>query len=104
MRQRDRKVPAASSQNRFATKKDLADFRADVDRRFEQVDGRFEQIDQRFEQIDLRLGDLRRHFDVVAENLKSDLLTAFGDLVNVVSHSSMVLDDHEVRIRRLERN
>ena len=36
----------------------LDDFKADVDRRFEQVDKRFEQVDKRFDQVDKRMGGI----------------------------------------------
>lgn len=62
-----------------------------IDRRFEQVDRRFEQVEQRFEQIDRRFDqvdqkffelsvamktwadDLRHHFNIVSESLRSDI-------------------------------
>jgi len=54
-----------------------------VDQRFEQVDQRFERVDQQFERVDQQFGAVlkeiaaeglrtRRHFDVVAEQMKSE--------------------------------
>ena len=54
-----------------------------VDRQFEQVDRRFEQVDERFELVDQRFDRMealirsegertRRHFDVVAEQMKAE--------------------------------
>ncbi len=116
---------------------------AQVDQRFEQVDQRFEQVDQRFEQVDQRFAQVddrfdkvderldaldtritsegvatRRHFDVVAEDLKSQIrLIASGVTANTttlerhISTSlserktvSAALDDHEVRLTVLERH
>ena len=52
-----------------------------VDKRFQQVDERFQQVDQRFQQVDERFDQVvrliveegkatRRHFDIVAEQMK----------------------------------
>ena len=96
-----------------------------VDRRFERIDRRFERIDRRFERIDRRIGDVvktlrgemvtlrsdlgreiadsaaetRRHFDVVAESLRSDIRI----LAEGIAMQNERLDRHEVRITRLER-
>lgn len=101
-----------------------------VDERFKQVDQRFEQVDERFEQVDRRLEAVetrleamdrritdegkatRRHFDVVAEDLKSQL-KAVADasaqserrLASITSESVTLLSalsDHELRLRVLE--
>ncbi len=54
----------------------LEQLSASVDRRFEQVDRRFEQVDQRFEAVLKEIAaegqKTRRHFDVVAEQMKSE--------------------------------
>jgi len=64
-----------------------------LDRRFEAVDGRFEAVDRRFVEMDRRFEELRaemraghaetrRHFDVMAEDLKSRIqLVAEGVLL-----------------------
>jgi len=94
-----------------------------VDERFEQVDERFEQVDRRFDSIETRLDVMdrritdearttRRHFDVVAEDLKSQmkvvaeasaqserrLATSSSENVTLLS----ALSDHELRLRVLE--
>ncbi len=62
---------------------DLAELKADMDDRFGDVDQRFAQVDQRFARVDDRFQELiglilsegertRRHFDVVAEQMKSE--------------------------------
>jgi len=102
---------------------------AEVNQRFAQVDERFAQVDQRLERVDERLDaldtrittegvDTRRHFDVVAEDLKSQIrLVASAVVANTallerhintsVSERKTVsaaLDDHEVRLTVLERH
>ena len=49
---------------------ELQDFRADVNRRFEQVDQRFEQIDHRFEQIDHRFEQVDHRFEQVDQHFE----------------------------------
>ena len=41
----------------------IVDFRADMNRRFDEVDRRFEQVDRRFEQIDRRFEQVDRRFE-----------------------------------------
>lgn len=102
---------------------------AQVDQRFEQVDQRFAQVDERFDKVDERLDtldarittegvDTRRHFDVVAEDLKSQIrLIASAVVANTATLErhintslserktvSAALDDHEVRLTVLERH
>ena len=57
-----------------------------LDRRFEAVDRRFSEMDRRFEELRTEMrasdADTRRHFDVVAEDLKSRIqLVAEGVLL-----------------------
>ena len=57
-----------------------------LDRRFEAVDRRFVEMDRRLEELrtEMRAGDVetRRHFDVIAEDLKSRIqLVAEGVLL-----------------------
>lgn len=63
--------------------------------RFEQVDGRFEQVDARFAKLeDLIKSEgikTRRHFDVVAEDLKSQ--------VKLIAEDHSVLADHIVDVK-----
>ena len=97
---------------------DSIDARFDsMDARFESIDARFDSIDARFESIDARFQSVdaefrsvraeikaegeatRRHFDIVAEQLK--------DIVKVVAEGTARntgrLDDHEIRLTRVER-
>lgn len=73
---------------------------ADVDRRFEQVDRRFEDVDRRFDRLEARMHEehveTRRHFDVVAEQLKTDVKL-------IVEGCHNRLDNHERRIQALEK-
>ena len=84
-----------------------------VDERFATIDNRFAQIDQRFDEVDRRFVQLeaslreeirttaaetRRHFDVVAEDLKASIRS----IAEGYGHHAAVLDDHESRLRRLE--
>ena len=100
-----------------------------IDQRFEQVDQRFAQVDDRFDKVDERLDALdaritsegiatRRHFDVVVEDVKSDIrLLASAVAANTTALErhittslserktvSAALDDHEVRLTVLERH
>ena len=98
----------------------LSTLRTTVDGRFEQVDHRLQQIDRRFDRMErLILSDgekTRRHFDVVAEQMKAernlvlDLGLASAERVarlyaaNVTDRATIeaTLRDHEVRLRELE--
>ena len=73
-----------------------------VDARFEQVDARFEQVNGRFEQVDatlVRLEELikaegaitRRHFEVVAEDMKGQ--------VKLIAEGHSVLAEHIVDVK-----
>ena len=97
--------------------------------RLDQVDARFAQVDERLAHVDARLASVetridatavetRRHFDVVAEQLRSDIaLFASGGAVtksrldhSLVENESTqktlfgALDDHERRLRILQRS
>ena len=92
-----------------------------IDARFAAVDARFDGIDARFDRLDARIvaseETTRRHFDIVAEQLRADMklvidkLTSMNDQIsgatatNAREHGGFVhvLDDHEVRIKALER-
>ena len=65
-----------------------------VDARFDAVDARFAAVDARFDAVDARLdavdarisaseANLRRHFDVVTEQLRGDISLIASGLVNV---------------------
>ncbi len=102
---------------------------AEVDQRFAGIDQRFEQVDQRFAHVEQRLDTLdaritsegvatRRHFDVVAEDLKSQIQLVTSAVVATTATLerhintslserktvSAALDDHEVRLTVLERH
>jgi len=51
--------------------KDIAELKAEMNRRFEQVDQRFEQVDQRFEQVDQRFEQMDQRFDQMAEEIST---------------------------------
>lgn len=92
----------------------------EVNRRFEQIDQRLEQVDQRFEQIERRVEQVikleaettRRHFDIVAEQIKSECRLAFEQNAamlerlqrNDLEHGRFdrQLFEHDLRIGRLE--
>ena len=100
-----------------------------VDERFDKVDERFDKVDERLDKVDERLDTLdaritsegvatRRHFDVVVEDVKSDIRLLAGSVVAVTATLerhiasslserktvSAALDDHEVRLTVLERH
>jgi phosphate uptake regulator len=54
----------------------LSAFKKEVGELFEQVDKRFEQVDRRFESIEKQIAAegeaTRRHFDIVAEQMKAE--------------------------------
>jgi hypothetical protein len=50
---------------------ELREFRADVDRRFEQVDRRFEQVDRRFEQVDRRFEQVDTRFNTLEARMEA---------------------------------
>jgi hypothetical protein len=99
-----------------------------IDQRFEQVDRRFEEIDNRFERVDQRFAAMaeqiasegektRRHFDVVADQMRAERnlvldqsMAAMQQLAqfimaNDAAHAGIEarLDEHEQRITDLER-
>ena len=51
--------------------KDIAELKAEMDRRFEQVDKRFEQVDKRFEQVDKRFDQMDRRFDQMSREISN---------------------------------
>jgi hypothetical protein len=98
-----------------------------VDQRFAQVDQRFAQVDRRLEEADRRFDELRQlilsegertrqHFDVVAEQMKSERNVAIDKsiatdehfahlrIANASAHARFEarLDDHERRLTALE--
>lgn len=95
---------------------------AGIDQRFEQVDQRFAHVEQRLDTLDARITSegvaTRRHFDVVAEDLKSQIqliasavVAATATLERHINTSqserttvSAALDDHDVRLAVLEQH
>jgi archaellum component FlaC len=98
-----------------------------VDARFAQVDARFARVDERLARLELRIDSLerrvteegettRRHFDVVAERIHSEIHLALEhtiaasnrltglEQVNSAGHAGFrgMLDEHDVRLRKLE--
>lgn len=63
--------------------------------------GDLSKLEQRLEKkMDAQKEEIMRHFDAVAENLFHDLAGAHRDEIAVLEDRK---DDHERRIRRLER-
>ena len=92
----------------------VSELKQEMDAQFKQVDERFASLEAK---IDAAAVETRRHFDVVAEHMRSDTkLLASGlaatierldrSLVqNESSHTTLfgALDDHELRLKALER-
>lgn len=106
---------------------DLTELKVEMDDRFKQVDKRFEQVDKRFEQVDKQFIELRhqiaaeaektrRHFDVVADQMKAERNLALDSakatderLVRISASNAsdhaefeVRLQDHEKRLGNLE--
>ena len=73
------------------------EFRADVDKRFEQVDKRFEQVDKRFDRIDQRFDSMDARF----EKLEEKLTDRHEQLVTEIRRTATIHDLVE-RVARLE--
>jgi hypothetical protein len=98
---------------------------ADVDRRFDEVDRRFhelrEELDRRFAETDEKIVTegqrTRHHFDVVAEQFTSEIRAMAGTIADMQQQTDRrvldldsggatlyaAVDDHELRLRVLER-
>ena len=92
-----------------------------IDRRFAAVDARFDRVDARFDTLEARMvaweQTIRRHFDIIAEQLRGDIKLLYDTLTasqaqiagltatNAQDHGGFVhiFDNHEVRIQALER-
>lgn len=95
----------------------FSEFKTEMDARFGKVDDRLEGIETRLDSMDDRIGDeaknTRRHFDVVAEDLKSQMKAAADASTQHARHLASIssenvtllsaLSDHELRLRVLER-
>jgi hypothetical protein len=86
----------------------VGELKVQIDERFNQVDERFNQVDERFKQVDKQFIELRqqivaegektrRHFDVVAEQMKAERNLALDHAAFQVR-----LQDHEKRLAKLE--
>ncbi len=69
---------------------------------FEKIDDRFKKVDDEFAKMRAEIkaeGETsRRHFDIVAENIRDSVkIVAEGN-----AHNSSRLDNHETRLNRLE--
>lgn len=90
------------------------------DKRFDGVDSRLDEHDKRFVSLETRIAEsqtaTRRHFDVVAEDLRGDLKVVIDQNTttskkldrlitrNAIEHAAILdaVTDHEVRITSLE--
>jgi septation ring formation regulator EzrA len=107
------------------------ELKAEMDERFARVDERFERVDEQFADVVRQLTELReqttrladegahtrRHFDVVAEQLKAEFRQLAADIIAAYDRTATrlsdvesrgatmyaALDDHELRLRVLER-
>jgi hypothetical protein len=94
--------------------------KTDMDGRFGQVDTRLDRLESRMDALERRVTEeaetTRRHFDVVAERMHADVKLSLEqstatasalarfEQVNRAEHDGMraMLDDHDLRLRRLE--
>lgn len=72
--------------------------KGDLDLLRESLEGRMQRQAERFEAWK---DEIIRHFDVIAEDLRHDLLGAHHDEVELLKDAR---EDHERRIRRLEQS
>lgn len=85
-----------------ATKGNLNELERKFDDRFSKIEGRMEtQKQELLDRMDDDTKEIKRYFDVVAENYFKELLGANQDERSLVKDQAA---DHERRIRRLERN
>jgi predicted RNase H-like nuclease (RuvC/YqgF family) len=94
-------------ENQPATKGDITHLDRRVGRlenRFDGLELRFDGLEQRFDKLERRFDEvkeeMKRHFEVVVEQLRHDLIGARHDEVEVLKDKS---HEHERRITRLER-
>lgn len=89
-----------------------------IDERVSAIDRRFADVDRRFTELERRIADegarTRRHFDVVADQLRSDT-ALLAETVAAIHRDQVAgrseqgtllsaLSDHELRLRALERH
>jgi len=83
---------------------DAIDGRFDaIDRKFDVIDGKFEAVDARFVRVEERIAEegrtTRRYFEIIAERVES----AVKLVAEVNSHHAVVLEDHEARLKTIEK-
>ena len=59
----------------------LDDFRADVNRRFDEVDQRFDKVDKRFDKIDVELPRINDRLDAMNRAIVYGAVTLSGSMV-----------------------
>lgn len=96
----------ATQLGQLERKVDKLDARVGVlDEKVDKLDARVGKLDENVEKLDVKVeackAEMVRHFDVVAENLRHDVLGALNDLANLFRD---LRANHETRIRRLERH
>lgn len=94
------------------------ELKTDMDQRFADVDQRFDRMREELGQKIVAEGErTRRHFDVVSEQLRSDMQSFIGTIVDKYEQTDRrgadldskgttlyaAVDDHELRLRVLER-
>jgi hypothetical protein len=82
---------------------EFVNVRTEVRDGFKNIDDQFKNVDDQFSKIRAEAQDhaetTRRHFDIVAESLRESVkIVAEGN-----AHGSSRLDNHETRLKRLER-
>lgn len=100
----------------------VSELKNEMDARFAQMDARFSQVDARFDVIEKKIREegeaTRLHIDVLYEKFKADLQVSLDksvatghaiatlDAVNAAEHTGFVrvLDDHEARLKAVERS
>jgi chromosome segregation ATPase len=90
---------------------------ARVDERFARVDERFDRVDERFDRVDEELTAMRAEFAAVRADIKQsaedtrryfqilseDMRDGVKRVAEVTAHNSSRLDDHERRLKTLEK-
>jgi phage-related minor tail protein len=104
---------------------DVRELKDEMDGQFEHVQRQFEQVDRRFAELKAELREhiaaegekTRRHFDIVAEQMKAEQHLLIDRVMgtdqkllglaasNAGDHVGFVnrLDDHEQRLKRIEK-
>jgi hypothetical protein len=90
--------------NRFKTVERRMNRRfAAVDARFTAVDGRLDAMDARFDAIDARFDRTDARMAVGFESLDAKFDALFRILKDEQDHHTRIVDDHEERLKDLER-